>query len=194
MNVLFGSAGNDNKHCVSEFTRFAKKNYSEEVTIINNDEVSIAKTKDNNSIIEIVENPSITLVFYGYIYKPIKGWGIKSSPLDNQKVTAEDLLNSYKSKGSKFLEHVYGHYCVIVHDKKTKKTLLFRDPFGQNDLFYYKDEDGIIFSNKVSAIYESAVRKPEINRSIEDFFLIYGFYPFSQTAYKTKGSSASRWF
>lgn len=188
MNTVFGIIDSNKKRRAARIGRYNKyvdTHFKAKVTELSSDEKSsILHTKNNGVLTGIATKEGVTLLLNGFIYKPLPGWKGKDSPVDDPNKTAEYLLERYKKLGSNLTKDIYGHFSIFVFDKKANKTLVIRDPSGQNDVFYYQDGDTLLFSNKVRIIAEALGPDLELDRSYEDFFLIYGFYPEHRTMYK----------
>lgn len=66
---------------------------------------------------------------------------------DNQEISGPGptLVNAYLRHGIDFPRHIQGEFAVAVHDPRTGKTLLARDPAGTVPLYYATDDDGRLF-------------------------------------------------
>lgn len=189
MNVAFGASGRDSKwatNLLADFAEYAKTTNKDKVKVLGDkdDFAQVALSTIGGKTTGVAESDQITLVLSGFVNKPLPGWKAGTSPLDDPNATAGFLLNRYKSKGQRFLEDVYGHFSVMVVDKGKKRILLATDPHGHNDMFYYISGGSLAFSTKSRSLAESLGGSLKIDRSYEDFFLIYGFYPKGMTMYE----------
>lgn len=184
MNVFLGEVLRSENRVSNKFSKFIKSTYNEKTLDYSAKNLYLGASKTEKSIISVAQKKNVTLVYYGYVLGPIPGWSKPYSTVDNHKETADFLLDSYISKGKNFLRNLVGHFSLVIHDSNKQTTYLLRDPSGQNDLFIYHTESRVLFSNKVYAIAHALGEDLEIERSYENFFLIYGFYPFGKTPYK----------
>jgi asparagine synthase (glutamine-hydrolysing) len=187
MNIVFGTAGpttKKNLDRIKGFEQYAKKHHKLGATTLTNtnSNVQLAYTSNDGKIIGLSKKNDVTLILYGFIYE-LPNWRNKKSPVDNPDITAAHLLSRYLA-GDDFAKDTYGHFCVIIHDARKNTVLITRDPSGQNDLFYYHNGEEFVFSNKLRALAESLGNQLDLDRSYEDFFLIFGFYPAGRTMYK----------
>lgn len=192
MNIIFGTSSGD-KGLVRELTDSAEKYFKLQTAkpskkLVKSDSISLLVSSLKNKTLGFARNKDVSVVLYGFVYAPTPEWDSfsdKKSPLDEPRETAEFLLKRYLKYGKNFTKDIYGHYIAIVYDNKTSQMLVARDPHGQNDLFYFEGANGIVFSNRLRCITESLGSKVELDRSYEDFFLTFGFYPNNKTMYKS---------
>lgn len=189
MNIVFGSISTDSQTSsqrIKLFKKYVDGHHQVPVKTLptKNSKVQIAYASNKGKLIGYAIKDDVLLLLNGFIYLPLPGWKSSLSSLDDPNETAKFLLEKYLEKGDRFIENSYGHYSVIVYDQKKDKTLLLRDPDGQNDLFIYKKDNELIFSNQIRPIVESLGDEARLDRSYEDFFLIYGFYPYGKTMYE----------
>ncbi len=74
-------------------------------------------------------------------------------------ITPSECLNNY-----------WGRYAGILYDEATSTASLIRDPLGLSTLFSISVPEGIIFSTKLSSLYDMLHSKPGIN------WLFFGEY------------------
>lgn len=188
MNIIFGTVSTSKKKTAQRFANFKRyikdKKYSAATTLVTSDTATLAYTSKDGGLIGIAQKNGVTLLLYGFIYQPLPGWKSTSSSVEDSNVAAGYLLERYFKKGDQLSSGVYGHFSIIVIDEQQNKTLIIRDPTGQNDLFYYRKGLDLIFSNKIKAVASGLGDESELDRSYEDFFLIHGFYPENRSMYK----------
>ena len=132
------------------------------------------------SIIDISENanqPMHThsnqwhIVFNGEIYNfnEIKK-ELKYSFVTNSDT--EVILAAVEEKGVDwFLDIANGMFAIAIFNSKTEQLYLIRDRLGIKPLFYYKDENKIIFASEIKAILSSGLVKAEFNEFAVDEYL-----------------------
>ncbi len=126
---------------------------------------------------------NVSLLYLGSIHKPVTGWG-PGSPLDDPDKTARLLLDRYLLNRDGFLDGLQGQYAIVVCDKNTGTRWLASDPGGMRSIYYRADQQCLIFSTNLASVARLSADGPVIDRQWEDFFLIYGFYPWRHTPYE----------
>ena len=126
---------------------------------------------------------NVSLLYLGSIHKPVPEWGT-GSPLDDPNGTARLLLDRYLLNHDGFLDGLQGQYAIVIRDDNTGARLLASDPGGMRTVYYCSDLQCLIFSTNLASVVRLSADKPVIDRRWEDFFLIYGFYPWRHTPYE----------
>ena len=99
--------------------------------------------KDKSDNFEIVFNGEI------YNFKEIKEkFNIKTK----SKTDTEIILELYKIKKEKCLEHLNGIFAFVILDKKKKTLFCARDRLGIKPFYFYNDNDNFIFSSEIKPI------------------------------------------
>lgn len=96
-----------------------------------------------------------TIVFNGemYNYREVKAQ-ISDYPFQTTSDT-ETLLAAYAKWGTNCLNRFSGMYAFAIWDREQKELCLVRDRMGVKPLYYYMDEEKIIFASEIRAILAS---------------------------------------
>lgn len=89
----------------------------------------------------------------------------------------EVLLNLYKAEGTKMFRQLLGMYAICLYDRKQKKLLLARDPFGIKPLYYADDGWAVRVASQVRALLESGSVSRSVDRTARLAFHIMGSVP-----------------
>lgn len=126
------------------------------------------------------------LVYNGeiYNYKEIrrelthKGYKFKSN------TDTEVLIFSYLEWGVNCVDRFNGMFAFAIYDLEESKLLLFRDRIGIKPLYFYKDNEYLIFSSEIKAIIASGL--VNITPDYEGLWhnLSFGVAPRPQTSFK----------
>ncbi len=127
------------------------------------------------------ERDGCVLLFNGSFFGPFPGTSDERAPGDPD-TTAAVLLRRYLEAGCAFLDGLLGYYSLAIADSRSGTLHLAADPYGQRAPVYQSQERGVVFSSSVAAAV-NLLDKPTLDRSWEDFFLIYGFYPHGRTPF-----------
>ncbi len=102
-----------------------------------------------------------TIVFNGEIYNYIelrdelksKGYNFKSNS------DTEVILKMYEHYGDGCVDLLNGMFSFLLYDQKKNRVLIARDHFGIKPLYYFMNEDYIIFGSEIKAL----LAHPEVN-------------------------------
>lgn len=127
------------------------------------------------------EDGKIWISYNGEIYNYLqlqnelkeKGYTFRS------KSDTEVIIQGYREWGiDGLLERLRGMFAFAIYDIRggIPELILARDRFGIKPLYYYYDEQVLIFSSEVRAI-KSVLVRPEKNQEAEVAFLVFGYIP-----------------
>jgi len=87
----------------------------------------------------------------------------------------ETLLHLYHKMGPSFLEYLDGMFALAIYDIKKKEIFLARDRAGKKPLYFYKQNNQIVFASELNCI--NALIHPEIAESnIAQYLRLGSFY------------------
>ena len=129
-------------------------------------------------------NNDILIMFNGEIYNYIN----LRFDLEKQGYSftttgeVEVLIKLYEIYGEAFVDMLDGMFAICIVDLKKTKTILFRDRFGIKPIYYYENNEMLVFSSELKALRNMIPRKI-------DFFSVYlylnlRFIPAPYTIYK----------
>jgi asparagine synthase (glutamine-hydrolysing) len=139
---------------------------------------------------EIANQPMTTLnerfciTFNGeiYNYKEIKK---KLNVPFTTNSDTEVILRSIELNGLDwFLQNANGMFAFAIYDKSTNSLLLARDRFGEKPLYYYHNNDMVIFSSEIKAILSTNFYNCELNQNALDDYLGYRYVREPNTFFK----------
>lgn len=119
------------------------------------------------------------IVFNGEIYnykelaKELKQQGHRFRTDSDTEV----ILNAYRQWGDRCVEHFVGMFAFCVFDRLERTFFIARDRLGKKPLYYYQDDQRLIFASELKAI----MMDPSVPRVIEptavmDYFA-YNYVP-----------------
>lgn len=111
------------------------------------------------------DDEKITITFNGEIYnfKKIRkelealGYHFKSNS------DTEVILKSYKEWGTEMFAQFDGMFAIALVDLEKQKLILGRDRVGLKPLFYFKNENALVWASEIKSILKNEYIKPEIN-------------------------------
>ena len=186
MNILFGMASKSNKAVHFEsMCRFIENLSHTKPEVLKNPSGSIqcGYSSNNGSVLGKALTKDHLIVYLGFLQKPLPGWK-EGSPLDDPDQTAHYLLSRFLEKGSRFLDDVSGQYAVILCDNKNSSLFLGTDQGGFRRIFYYENDNQLIFGTNLVSLTGAFKDGLEVDRSLENFLLGYEFLPWDRTPFK----------
>lgn len=126
----------------------------------------------------------ISVVFNGEIYNykelrsEIKEYYFKSN------CDTEIIIAAYLKWGINFIYKLNGMFAIALLDRDTDIVYLIRDRIGKKPLYYYKDNNTILFASELKAILQSTQFKKIINQNIIGRFLYRSYITAPDTVYQ----------
>ena len=107
----------------------------------------------------------LTLVLNGEIFNFIE---IKNELKDKghtfiSHTDTEVVLTAYKQWGLKMLDKFNGMWAMAIYNSKTHCLTLSRDRFGVKPLYYFYDENELVFASEVKSLYKHLGQRVSIN-------------------------------
>lgn len=184
MNLLFGTtAPPASRPSKAELVEAARALHGDGVRVETAEPLLFGCLGDGGAVLGCAREGGVALGLLGPLTGPLPGWG-DGSPLDDPDRTAAFLLERYERDGLRFLDGLVGQFAVAVADGPRNRLLLAADPAGLRTLYLHRDGAALSFSSNLQALARGLGPGLEIDRSLEDFFLIHGFYPWGRTPYR----------
>lgn len=111
------------------------------------------------------DDEKITITFNGEIYNFKK---IRKELEDlnyefESNSDTEVILKSYEEWGTKMFSKFDGMFAIALIDLDKQKLILARDRMGLKPLFYFKNDDVLVWASEIKSILKNEFIKPEIN-------------------------------
>ncbi|CCG99599.1 asparagine synthase (glutamine-hydrolysing) [Fibrella aestuarina BUZ 2] len=121
------------------------------------------------------------LVFNGeiYNYRELRAQ-LSGYPFRTQSDT-EVLLAAYTRWGTGCLQHLNGMFAFALWDRQTQQLLLARDRMGKKPLYYYLDDQHLLFASEVRALLQTGLVPRRLNDSALPTYLMYQTVPSPDT-------------
>lgn len=121
----------------------------------------------------------LSIVFNGeiYNYKELKekltsaGYSFKTNS------DTEVVLLSFHAWNVKALTYFKGMFSLTIFDRLAQKLYLIRDRFGVKPLYYFLDNDLLLFGSELKPLYVHPRYKKELNTKSVWYFFQYGNIP-----------------
>ena len=118
------------------------------------------------------KDETIWITYNGEIYnfldlrKELEGCGRSFASRSDTEV----VIQAYEEWGEQCVQRFNGMFALGLWDSRTKKLILMRDRIGVKPLFYYVDEEKLLFASEIKAI----LQYPQVNSEL-DHSAIYGY-------------------
>jgi len=129
---------------------------------------------------------SIQVVFNGEIYNFLelrKQLQSKGHKFITQSDT-ETIVYAYQEWGENFVDKLRGMFAIALWDSRFKKLILVRDRVGKKPLYYYFNQDKIIFASELKAILADSSIPRNIDFHALDAYLSFGYVPSPLSVFK----------
>jgi asparagine synthase (glutamine-hydrolysing) len=125
----------------------------------------------------IYEN--LKIVYNGEIYnfKEIKKELVELGHSFISNTDTEVILHAYLEWGQTCVTKFIGMFAFVVYDEIENKLLLFRDRVGVKPLYYYWNEDLLLFSSELKSFHTHPSFKKSINKPALRVFFELGYIP-----------------
>jgi|Deesub1362B_J571_1020462.scaffolds.fasta_scaffold02518_4 asparagine synthase (glutamine-hydrolysing) len=137
------------------------------------------------------ENGTIWITYNGeiYNYRELRETLIRKGHKFKSNSDTEVIIHGYEEWGIKgLLEKLRGMFAFAIYDSRLtahdSQFILARDRFGIKPLYYFYNNDTLIFASELKAILASKLVFKEIDFQSAGLFLLYGSIPSPKTIYK----------
>ncbi|MGE5350832.1 MAG: asparagine synthase (glutamine-hydrolyzing) [Acidobacteriota bacterium] len=125
------------------------------------------------------EDESVWITFNGeiYNYQEIKDYLLKKGHQFRTRSDTEVLIHAYEEFGDEFLTKLNGIFAFAIWDSNRRRLLLARDHFGVKPLYYYADNEKLVFSSELKSIMHYLKMPGEINPTALNMCLTFRHTP-----------------
>ena len=158
--------------------------YVDEYVALGHRRLSIIDLEGGNQPI-YNEDKSILVIFNGeiYNYKDLR----KELEDKHTFVTNSDtevLVHGYEEWGKDLPKKLRGMFTFCIYDTNKKEAFIARDQFGIKPLYYYHEDDVILFGSEIKSFLAYPKFKKELNKEILASYLTFSFTPTKETFFK----------
>lgn len=122
------------------------------------------------------------LAYLGSIHGPFPE--LAGTPLDRPNETARALLQRYLDRGLAFLDHLCGHFAVLVVEPGQDRVLLARGHGSAVRWFFSESQGDLVFSTQLASLLGLLGPEAKLDRTMEEFLLGYEFLPEGRTPFQ----------
>lgn len=149
--------------------------FSDENTSLGFARLSIIDLSKNGHQPMTNEDETVWIIFNGeiYNYKKLRD-KLSHKHSFKSKTDTEVIIHGYEEWGEKILDMIEGMFGLAIYDIKKKKIIVARDRIGKKPLFYFKDDEKLIFSSEFRSIVK-ILPKTDLNIDEKALELWNGF-------------------
>jgi asparagine synthase (glutamine-hydrolysing) len=100
------------------------------------------------------------------------------------KTDTEVIVHLYEEEGERCIDRLRGMFAFALWDEKKKKLFLARDRMGQKPVYYFEDNEKLIFASEIKSILSSGLVKNEFDYEAIYQYLNLGYVPHPKTGFK----------
>ncbi|BCK22153.1 asparagine synthase (glutamine-hydrolyzing) [Vibrio cholerae] len=122
------------------------------------------------------DDKSIVVVQNGEIFNHIElAQELENTPFACKTDSdTEVILRLYQKYGINFLSMLNGMFAIAIYDRKIDKMYLIRDRVGEKPLYYFHDEERLLFGSEIKSILEAGIEK-KVNYLALDSYISYNY-------------------
>ena len=128
----------------------------------------------------------VVIVFNGeiYNYKELKAELIAKGFKFNTSSDTEVIINLYKDQGVNSFEKLNGIFSLAIYNTVDKTVVLARDHFGVKPMYYYFENNTLVFGSEIKTIIQSGIYKTEMDYKALNSYFTFRYNPSPQTLFK----------
>jgi asparagine synthase (glutamine-hydrolysing) len=132
------------------------------------------------------ETDEIWITYNGEIYNfpEIKNELTANGHRFLSQTDTEVIIHLYEEEGDQCLDRLRGMFAFGLWDEKEQKLFIARDRMGQKPVYYYEDNEKLIFASEIKSIFSSGMVKKEIDYEAIYQYLHLGYVPHPKTGFK----------
>jgi asparagine synthase (glutamine-hydrolysing) len=132
------------------------------------------------------EDKSLVLIINGEIYNYIelRNELIKRGHKFSTKGDGETIVHLYEDHGVECISYLRGMFSFALWDNNLKRMFIARDRMGEKPLYYYSDNNKLIFSSELHSLLSSKCIEDTLDPFSIDLFFHYHYIPEPFTPFK----------
>lgn len=112
-----------------------------------------------------------------YNYLELRDSLIKRGHIFTTKSDTEVLVHLYEEYGDEMFSFVKGMFAICIYDINKNIALIGRDRFGEKPLYYYYNNQKLIYSSEVKSLLSNPDVPKKLNRNALNYYFKFGFVP-----------------
>jgi asparagine synthase (glutamine-hydrolysing) len=132
------------------------------------------------------ENKTVWIIFNGEIYnfKELRTILEEKGHTFRTNSDTESIVHAYEEWGEACVERLRGMFAFAIWDEKKKRLLLARDRLGIKPLYYYLDDQRILFASEIKGILQDGSVRREIDLQALSDYLSLLYVPAPKTMFR----------
>ena len=132
------------------------------------------------------ENETAWIVFNGEIYnfKDIRRELAAGGHHFRTATDTESIVHGYEMWGAGVCERLNGMFGFALWDRNTETLLMARDRLGIKPLYYYEDDEKLVFGSEIKAILKYPGVHRELDPQALNHFLTFEYIPAPRSIFK----------
>lgn len=132
------------------------------------------------------ETKDIAIVFNGEIYNyvELREELKKKKHVFTTSSDTEVLVHGYEEWGHELTKKLRGMFAFAIWNSKEKELYLARDGWGIKPLYYYENNNTLMFASEIKAFLDHPDFKKEFNEEILSAYLCFNSTPTEETFFK----------
>ena len=133
------------------------------------------------------EDGTLWITYNGeiYNYRELRDRLKNSGHTFKSNSDTETIIHAYAEWGIEvLLEKLRGMFAFAIYDTKNLRLIIARDRLGIKPIYYFYNNDTVVFASEIKAILEFNPVLKKIDSQATGLFLLYGSVPAPKTIYK----------
>jgi len=132
------------------------------------------------------EDGSVWISFNGeiYNYRELQA-GLKSAHQFRTRSDTETVVHLYESRPEGFLEQLRGMFAFALWDEPRNTLILARDRVGKKPLYYYYDENKLVFGSEIKSVLCHPDLRLDIDEQAICDYVSLGYVPSPKSIYRS---------
>ncbi len=132
------------------------------------------------------ENGTVWISFNGEIYNYMDLRGkLEGSHQFLTRSDTETIVHLYESYPATFVSQLRGMFAFALWDANNRTMILARDRVGKKPLYYYLDDQKLVFASEIKSILQHPALKLGIDECAVSDYLSLGYIPAPKSIYKS---------
>jgi asparagine synthase (glutamine-hydrolysing) len=132
------------------------------------------------------EDGSVWITFNGEIYNYADlNCSLQHAHTFRTRSDTETIVHLYESYPESFVERLRGMFAFALWDERKRSMILARDRVGKKPLYYYVDDEKLIFASEIKSI----LRHPGLDLTVDECavsdYLSFGYIPAPKSIYRS---------
>ena len=135
------------------------------------------------------EDKTVWIVFNGeiYNYQELRAFLLTKGHTFRTQSDTEVIVHLYEEFGEKCVEKLRGMFGFAIWDGRSNSLFLARDRVGIKPLYYCQTPSGFLFASEIKAILADSSYCAEVEPTLIDRFLTFGYMPGEETLFAGSG-------